>query len=99
MSCMHNPGAAVGLYLPPVNAKVKLFLAQPRISRVVLRRCIIDLMQFLQDSSTSFSDSERSWARTWPPAAAVNIKNFTLSGLLWPELQRPNQIQNLPIIS
>lgn len=60
MSCMHNSGAAVGLYLPPLNAKVKLFLAQPRISRVVLRRCIIDLLQFLLDPSTSFSDREQA---------------------------------------
>lgn len=25
MSCMHNSGAAAGLYLLPLNAKVKLF--------------------------------------------------------------------------
>lgn len=58
MSCMHNSGAAVGLYLPPLNAKVKLFPAQHRISRVVFRRCIIDLLQFLLDPSTSLSDCE-----------------------------------------
>lgn len=63
MSCMHNSGAAAELYLPLLNAKVKLFLAQQRISRVVLRRCIIDLMQFLLDLRFSYSDCELELGR------------------------------------